>query len=181
LAIYRLGELVPRLGARVWVAESAVVIGDVALAEDANIWYGAVLRADNAGITIGARSNVQDNSVLHTDPGMPLVIGADVTVGHQVMAHGCTIGDGCLIGMRAVIMNQARIGRGCIVGAGAIVTERKEFPDGSLIMGTPARAVRTFTPEEMADLARIAPRYCKQAERHRQHAVRIDLAGTGGA
>jgi carbonic anhydrase/acetyltransferase-like protein (isoleucine patch superfamily) len=179
LAIYRLGELVPRLASGVWVADSAQIIGDVDLDDEANIWYGAVLRGDNERITIGARSNIQDASVLHTDPGMPLVVGADVTVGHQVMLHGCTIGDGCLIGMKAVIMNQARIGRGCLVGAGAIITERKEFPDGSLIVGAPARVVRTFSADEMAGLARIAPRYVAQARRHRQGAVRIDIPAGG--
>jgi len=125
MAIYQLGDLVPRIAASAWVAENAQVIGNVTLEEDASIWYGAVLRGDNDRITIGRASNVQDGSVLHTDAGIALTLGAHVTVGHQVMLHGCTIGDGTLIGIQSVILNGARIGRNSIVGAGAVVTEGK--------------------------------------------------------
>ena len=146
MAIYQLGDDAPRIAATAWVADNEQVIGRVELADDASVWYGAVLRGDNDRITVGARSNVQDGSVLHADAGFPLTLGADVTVGHQAMLHGCTVGDGSLIGIQAVVLNGATIGRRCLVGAGAVVTEGKEFPDGSLILGAPAKAVRSITP-----------------------------------
>src|SRR5437868_4690004 len=120
-----------------WIAPGAVVIGKVVLMRNASIWFGAVLRGDNEPIVIGENSNVQDGSVLHTDPGQPLTLGRDVTVGHKAMLHGCTVGDGSLIGIGAVILNEARIGKGCLIGAGALITERKVIPDGSLVMGSP--------------------------------------------
>lgn len=147
MAIYQLGDDVPRIATTAWVADSATVIGRVHLLDEASVWYGAVLRGDNEAITLGARSNVQEGCVLHTDPGCPLVIGAGVTVGHQAMLHGCTIGDDTLIGIQAVVLNRARIGKGCLVGAGAVVTEDKDFPDHSLILGAPAKVVRTVSPE----------------------------------
>ena len=130
------------------------------------MWFGATVRGDTATIRIGARSNIQDGSVLHADEGMPLEIGEDVTVGHMVMLHGCTIGDGSLIGIGAVVLNGARIGKGCLVGAGSLVTEGKEFPDGSMIMGTPAKVVRELTPEQQAGLLRSAAHYVANAERY---------------
>src|SRR5438445_7625875 len=139
MAIYELDGLAPQLGEGAWVADSAQVIGDVQLAEGASVWFGAILRGDNERLTIGKGSNVQDGTVLHADPGFPLTFGENVTVGHQVMLHGCTIGDGTLIGIQAVVLNGAKIGRNCIVGAGALVTEGKEFPDGSMILGAPAK------------------------------------------
>ncbi|MDP9124499.1 MAG: gamma carbonic anhydrase family protein, partial [Pseudomonadota bacterium] len=150
----------------------------------ANVWYGAVLRGDNEWITIGERSNIQDGSVLHTDMGSPLTLGADVTVGHMVMLHGCTVGDNSLIGIQAVVMNGAKIGRNSIVGAGALVTEGKEFPDNSLIVGSPAKVVRTLTDEQAAGLRMNAVHYVANAARHRDTVVRIDIpaddrAGTG--
>ncbi|HSW08698.1 gamma carbonic anhydrase family protein [Aquabacterium sp.] len=174
MAIYQLGEHVPRIATGAWVADGAQVIGRVTLEQDASIWYGAVLRGDNDQITVGRASNVQDGSVLHTDAGIPLTLGSHVTVGHQVMLHGCTIGDGTLVGIQSVVLNGARIGRNCIVGAGALVTEGKEFPDGVLIVGSPAKVARELTPEQIARLQGIALHYIEQAQRHRTLLKRID-------
>ena len=147
MAIYQLDDDIPRIADTAWVADSAQVIGRVELHEGASVWFGAVLRGDNEWITVGRGSNVQDGTVMHTDMGYPLTIGEHVTIGHQAMLHGCTIGDGSLIGIQAVVLNNAKIGRNCLVGAGALVTEGKEFPDGSLIMGAPAKVVGQLTPE----------------------------------
>ena len=166
MAIYQLGDDVPRIAPSAWVADSAQVIGRVELGEGASVWYGAVLRGDNEWITIGARSNVQDGSVLHTDIGWPLTLGEDVTIGHQVMLHGCTVGDGSLIGIQAIVLNGARIGRNCLVGAGAVVTEGKEFPDNSLIVGAPAKVVRELSPEQLARLKLPGAGYVQNAQRH---------------
>ncbi len=174
MAIYQLGDDAPRIAATAWVADSAQVIGRVALGEGASVWYGAVLRGDNDWITLGARSNVQDGSVLHTDMGFPLTLGDDVTVGHQVMLHGCTVGDGSLIGIQAVVLNGARIGANCLVGAGAVVTEGKAFPDHSLIIGAPARVVRQITPEQIARMRLGAAHYVENAQRHRLGLMRLD-------
>ena len=175
MAIYQLGDDAPHLHPDTWVADSAEVTGRVTLAEGASVWYGAVLRGDNDDITVGRNSNVQDGSVLHTDRGTPLTIGDNVTVGHQVVLHGCTIGDGSLIGIQAVVLNGARIGRNCLVGAGALVTEGKEFPDGWLIVGSPAKAVRALTPEQIARLQASATHYVAQARRHATQRVRLDV------
>ena len=165
MALYQLDEFVPQLADGAWVADSAQVIGNVVLAEDANVWFGVVLRGDNEVLRIGRGSNVQDGTVMHTDMGYPLTIGDKVTIGHQVMLHGCTVGDGSLIGIQAVVLNGAKIGRHCLVGAGSLVTEGKEFPDGSLIMGTPARVVRQLTPEQIEGLERNAEHYVENARR----------------
>jgi carbonic anhydrase/acetyltransferase-like protein (isoleucine patch superfamily) len=146
----------------------------VELAEHSSVWFGAVLRGDNDPIRIGRNSNVQDGSILHTDVGQPLTIGENVTIGHQVMLHGCTVGDGSLIGIQAVLLNGAVIGRNCIVGAGAIVTERKEFPDGSMILGAPARLVRPLRPDEIARLRGNAEIYVQRAAQFRAQLVAID-------
>ena len=167
MALYALEDRIPQVDPTAWIADEACVIGQVTVGPQAGIWYGAVVRGDTAPIHIGARSNVQDNSVLHVDMDVPLVIGEDVTVGHQVMLHGCTIGDGSLIGIQAVVLNGARIGRNCLVGAGALVTEGKEFPDGSLIMGSPAKVVRELTPEALERMRRSAAFYVHNAQRHR--------------
>jgi carbonic anhydrase/acetyltransferase-like protein (isoleucine patch superfamily) len=167
MAIYQLDGQRPRIAESAWVADSAQVIGRVDLAADASVWFGAILRGDNEWISIGRGSNVQDGSVLHTDMGSPLSIGEDVTIGHHVMLHGCTIGDGSLIGIQAVVLNNARIGRHCLVGAGALVTEGKEFPDGSLIMGSPAKVVRQLTPEQFDRLRDGALHYVENARRYR--------------
>jgi carbonic anhydrase/acetyltransferase-like protein (isoleucine patch superfamily) len=173
MAIYRLGDHTPQLAATAFVADGATVIGRVELAEGASVWYGSVLRGDNDWIRIGRNSNIQDASVLHTDHGIPLQLGENVSVGHQCMLHGCTIGDGSLIGIQSVILNRARIGRHSIVGAGALVTEGKEFPDGAMILGSPAKVVRMLRDDEVARLAGIAAHYIEQAERHRTQMERV--------
>ena len=167
MSIYQLDELTPNIHPSAYVADSAQVMGNVVLAEDASVWFGAVLRGDTETITVGAGSNIQDQSVLHADVGFPLVVGERVTVGHQVMLHGCTIGDESLIGIGAVVLNGAKIGRHCLVGAGALVTEGKEFPDGSMILGSPAKAVRQLTPEQIEGLRRSAQHYTENARRYR--------------
>ena len=166
MAIFELDGNAPQLSEGAWVAESAEVIGKVELHKNANVWPKVVIRGDNDLIQIGEGSNVQDASVLHTDPGYPLTIGQNVTVGHQVMLHGCQIGDHSLIGIGAVILNGAKIGKHCLVGAGALVTEGKEFPDGSMIIGSPAKAVKALTPEQMSAISEIAGRYVKNAQRY---------------
>ena len=173
MALYELDGIAPRVAESAWVAESAEVMGNVALGEDASIWFGAVLRGDNDPITIGAGTNVQDGSVLHADIGQPLTLGERVTVGHKVMLHGCTIGDESLIGIGAVVLNGAKIGRHCLVGAGALVTEGKEFPDGSMILGSSARVVRQLTPEQIEGLRRSAQGYVENARRFRAGLHRI--------
>lgn len=167
MAIYELDGKAPKLGPGAWVADSAQVIGEVELGANASIWYGAVVRGDTGElIQVGDNSNIQDGSVLHADFGWPLIVGNNVTVGHQVMLHGCTIGDGSLVGIQAVVLNGAKIGRNCVVGAGAVVTEGKEFPDNSLIVGAPAKAIRTLDAEAVAKFAPLAPHYVENARRH---------------
>ena len=165
MSIYQLDDLVPEVHSSAYVADSAQVIGEVSLAEDSSVWYGSVIRGDSDRISVGAGSNIQDASVLHADKGYPLTIGERVTVGHQVMLHGCTIGDESLIGIGAVVLNGARIGRHCLVGAGSLVTEGKEFPDGSMILGSPAKVVRQLTPEQIEGLRQSAKHYVDNAHR----------------
>ena len=174
MAVYQLDQLVPRIAASAWVADSAQVIGNVELADEASVWFGCILRGDNEVMRIGARCNVQDGSILHSDPGSPLTLEAGVSIGHQVMLHGCSIGQGSLIGIQAVVLNGARIGSHCIVGASALVTEGKEFPDGSMILGSPAKVVRMLTPEQILGLKRIAEHYVDNARRFRTGLRRID-------
>jgi carbonic anhydrase/acetyltransferase-like protein (isoleucine patch superfamily) len=159
--IYELGGARPQLPpeGRYWVAPSATVLGDVVLEEDVSVWFGAVLRGDCERIHVGRGSNIQDGSVLHADHGIPLRIGRNVTVGHQCMLHGCTVGDGALIGIGAVVLNGAVIGEGSLVGAKSLVPEGKEYPPGSLILGSPARVVRGLTPEQQAMIAHGAEHY----------------------
>jgi carbonic anhydrase/acetyltransferase-like protein (isoleucine patch superfamily) len=165
MAIYELDHICPRVAESAWVADSAQVMGNVELAEDASVWFGVVIRGDTETIQIGRGSNIQDASVLHADIGKPLVVGDNVTVGHKVMLHGCSIGDGSLIGIGAVVLNGAKIGKGCIVGAGALVTEGKEFPDGSMIIGSPAKAVRELTQAQQDGLKMSALHYIENARR----------------
>lgn len=165
MAIYELDGVCPTVPESAWVADSAQVIGDVVLGEQVSIWLGVVIRGDTDAIRIGARSNIQDLSVLHADIGMPLTIGAGVTVGHKAMLHGCTVGDDSLIGIGAVVLNGAKIGKGCLVDAGALVTEGKEFPNGSMIIGSPAKAVRSLTPEQLQGLRWSADHYVANAQR----------------
>jgi carbonic anhydrase/acetyltransferase-like protein (isoleucine patch superfamily) len=175
MPLYAFEDQAPEIHPSAWIADSAALIGRVRLAAGASVWPGAVLRGDNEWITIGERSNVQENSVLHTDPGCPLVIGAEVTVGHMVTLHGCTIGDGALIGIGAIVLNRARIGTGCLVGAGAMVTEDKAFDDpGQLIIGSPAAAAQLLKPEQVARLKLSALHYVDKAQRMRDGLRRID-------
>jgi len=156
---YRLGDKAPLIDDSAYVAVESTIIGDVRLAPNTSVWAGAVLRGDNEPIIVGEGSNVQEGAVMHTDPGCPLVIGDRVTIGHQAMLHGCTVGDGSLIGIQAVVLNNAVIGKECLVGAVAIVTEGKVFPDRSLILGAPAKVVRTLSDEDVANLRRNAQTY----------------------
>ena len=166
--LYDLGGKQPQLppADEYWIAPNAIVLGDVILKKNASVWFGAVVRGDNDPITLGEGTNVQDGAVLHTDAGVPLTLGAKVTVGHQAMLHGCTVGEGSLIGIKALVMNRARIGARSIVGAGAMVTEGKEFPDGVLLLGAPARIARELTPEEMAALEMSAEHYVQNWKRY---------------
>ncbi|RRD56764.1 gamma carbonic anhydrase family protein [Comamonadaceae bacterium OH2545_COT-014] len=163
MAMYEVDGKTPQVDASAWVADSAEVMGDVTLGADVSVWFGAVARGDTAPITVGEGSNVQDQCVLHADFGQPLVIGRRVTVGHRVVLHGCTVGDESLIGIGAVVLNGARIGKHCLVGAGALVTEGKEFPDGSMILGSPAKAVRQLTPQQIEGLRQSARHYMNNA------------------
>jgi len=164
--LYALDEKQPQLFGRNWVADNAAVIGNVLLREGASVWFGCTVRGDNEPITVGEGSNVQDGSVLHTDVGVPLTIGRDVTIGHQVMLHGCTIGDNTLIGIQSVILNRAKIGKNSIVGAGSLVPEGKSYPDGVLLMGSPAVVKRELTPQEIAFIGLSAKHYVQNAQRY---------------
>lgn len=167
MSAYAIGDKRPQFAPGVWIAANATVIGDVHLADNASIWWNAVLRGDNDPITVGANSNIQDGSVLHTDEGVPMHIGNDVTVGHLVMLHGCTVGDGSLIGIGSVILNRAVIGKGCIVGANTLIPEGKVFPDRSLIVGSPGKVVRELSDEDVARLKKSAEHYVDNAARYR--------------
>jgi len=169
MPVYALDTVQPSFDStRVWIAPSAQVIGDARLADDSSIWFGAVIRADNSAISVGARSNIQDNAMLHSDSGVPCTIGADCTIGHHAILHGCTVEDRVLIGMGAIILNHAVIGEGSIVGAGALVTENKVFPPGSLIVGSPAKAVRQLGPESTAMLLASAAHYVEKSRTFRE-------------
>ena len=163
---YSLGDRRPNLGRDAWVAPNATLIGDVRLGDNASIWWNAVLRGDNDTITIGANSNIQDGSVLHADEGAPLTVGTNVTVGHLVMLHGCTIGEQSLIGIKSVILNNAVIGRHCIIGANSLIPEGKEIPERSLVMGSPGKVVRQLSDEEVARLLLAAQGYVANARRY---------------
>ncbi len=173
MAIYQLGDHAPQIEPTAWVADSAEVIGKVVMQPGSSVWYGVIIRGDSDTITIGRGSNVQDGSMLHADPGFPLTLGDNVTVGHQCMLHGCTVGDGSLIGIKAVVLNGAKIGKNCLVGAGAVVTEGKEFPDNSLILGAPAKLVKEISVEHAAMLTHAAQHYVDNAERHRTQLKKI--------
>jgi carbonic anhydrase/acetyltransferase-like protein (isoleucine patch superfamily) len=169
MTVYKLGDDAPTIAASAYVAPNATVLGKAVLADNSSVWFGATLRGDNETISIGAGSNVQDGAVLHTDPGFPLRVGAHVSIGHQAMLHGCTVGDGSLIGIQAVVMNAAVIGKGCLVGAGAVITERKVFADGTLILGAPAKVVRDLTAEERENLLKVAANYATRGAYYRNH------------
>lgn len=166
MTLYALDGLSPALPSGFcFIAETAVLVGNVVVEEDAGIWFGAVLRGDNEPITVGRGSNVQDNCVLHTDPGFPLTIGAGCTIGHRAMLHGCTIGENTLVGMSATILNGAVIGRNCLIGAGALITEGKHIPDNSLVVGAPGKVVRELDADAIAGLRRSAEGYVANARR----------------
>ncbi|MEN3109940.1 gamma carbonic anhydrase family protein [Uliginosibacterium paludis] len=167
MAVYSLDEYVPELGNKAWVADSAQVVGNVVLASEVSVWFNAVLRGDNEPIVVGARTNIQDGAVLHTDEGVPLTIGEDVSVGHMAMLHGCTVGDGSLIGMHATILNRAVIGKHCLIGAKTLIPEGKVIPDRSLVVGTPGRIIRELSDEEVERLKAGAAHYVENAERFR--------------
>jgi carbonic anhydrase/acetyltransferase-like protein (isoleucine patch superfamily) len=172
--LYEIGGKTPRIAADAWVAPSADLIGEVDLAALASVWFGAVIRADNTPILVGARTNIQEGAMLHSDPGAPLTIGTDVTVGHHAILHGCTIGDRVLIGMGATVLNRAVIGEDCLVGAGALVTEGKVFPPGHLIVGAPARAVRPLDDAQKALLKASAALYAAKQREYAAGLKRID-------
>jgi carbonic anhydrase/acetyltransferase-like protein (isoleucine patch superfamily) len=166
-----LGNHQPELqSADVWVADNATLIGRVVLSEASSVWFGAVLRADNEPITVGARTNIQDLAVLHTDPGYPLTVGPDCTVGHQAMLHGCTVGEGSMIGIGAIVLNGAKIGRHCLIGAGALVPEGAEIPDRSLVVGLPGKIKRELSDEDIARLLENAAQYARRAQEYRLNA-----------
>ena len=173
MAIYQLGDKKPVIPASCYISEEATIIGAVILGERVSIMFGAVLRADNEPITIGDDSNVQDNSVLHTDPGAPLVIGKGVTIGHCVMLHGCTIGDGALIGVGSVVLNHSVIGKDSLVGAGAVVTEGKTFPDRAVIFGSPAKAAREVSDDNVVRLRMSAESYVRRGAQYKADLKRI--------
>lgn len=173
MPLYQIDEAAPEIDPTAWVFENAVLIGRVRLAAGANVWPGAVIRGDNEWITVGEESNVQDGCVLHTDPGYPLTIGPRVTIGHQAMLHGCTIGEGSLIGIQAVVLNGAKIGRNCLIGAGALVTEGKEIPDNSLVVGSPAKVVRTLDEAAIARMHANSAHYARRAQHYRAALKRI--------
>ncbi|MGZ9174803.1 MAG: gamma carbonic anhydrase family protein, partial [Candidatus Binatia bacterium] len=157
MSIYQLGDDRPIIPASAYVAPEATLIGKVILGENASVWPGVVMRGDNDSITIGNGSNVQDNAVLHTDPGFPVLIGENVTIGHQAALHGCTIGNGSLVGIQAVVMNRAVIGKNCLVGAGALIPEGKTYGDRKLILGSPAKVIRELTDQDIEKMHRAAP------------------------
>jgi carbonic anhydrase/acetyltransferase-like protein (isoleucine patch superfamily) len=164
---YSLGEHKIVAKGDYWIAPSATVIGKVVLEDNVSIWFNVVLRGDNEVITIGENSQVQDGSVLHTDPGLPLTLGKNVSVGHMAMLHGCTIGDGSLIGIRSVIMNGAVVGKNCLIGASALVAERAIIPDGSLVLGTPGKVVRKLSMEEITEINGFADRYVQHFKHYK--------------
>lgn len=176
MPIYALEGVAPELPApdRHWIAPTADVIGRVRLLDDTSVWFGAVLRGDNEWLTIGERTNIQDHVVIHSDMGFPVTLGNDVTVGHAAILHGCTVGEGSLIGMGATVLNGAKIGRGSIVGANALVTEGKEFPDYSLIVGAPAKVIRTLDEDAVARLLKSSEGYVRNHQRFRAGLARID-------
>ena len=168
MAIYELDGQAPEFPGEgeYWVADSAVLIGRVRMKKDTSVWFGAVLRGDNEWIELGERSQIQDNATLHTDPGFPMVIGSNCVIGHNVILHGCTIGDNSLVGMGAIMLNGSKIGKNCLVGAGAVVTEGKTFPDNSLIVGAPARVIRTLDDKLAAMIRGGADIYVKRSKQY---------------
>ena len=167
--IYSLGQKKPQFNSDdVWIADSADLIGDVILNKDVSVWFNVTIRADNDSVTIGSGSNIQDNTVIHTDEGIKVDIGTNVTVGHKVIIHGASVGENTIVGMGSVVMNHAKIGKNCIIGANSLITERKEFPDNSMIMGSPAKLIRELTKEEIEVLALSAHHYSDKARKYKK-------------
>lgn len=173
MGIYALQDRVPQIGKDCWIAENAMVVGTVTLADKVNVWFNATLRGDNDPIVIGEGTNIQDGAILHTDEGVPLTVGTGVTIGHMVMLHGCTVGDGSLIGINAVILNRAVIGKQCLIGANTLIPEGKVIPDRSLVVGTPGRIIRELTDEEIAHLEHNAASYLENKDRFATSLKRI--------
>jgi len=174
MSLYALNGVAPILPAGFhWIADSADVTGNVEILEEASIWFGAVLRGDNERITVGRGSNIQENCVLHTDPGYPMVIGENCTIGHRAMLHGCTIGDNSLIGMGATLLNGAKVGKNCLIGACALITEGKEIPDNSLVLGAPGKVVRQLTDDDFARITRSAHAYTRKARQFADGLVQL--------
>tara|TARA_B100001173_G_scaffold266632_1_gene242244 strand:- start:215 stop:733 length:519 start_codon:yes stop_codon:yes gene_type:complete len=171
--LYKLGEDRPINEEDYYVAENATVLGKVKLCKESSVWFGAIIRGDTELITIGERSNVQDGSVLHTDIGFPLNIGKDVTIGHKVMLHGCTIGDGSLIGINSVVLNGAKIGKGCLIGANALITEGTEIPDGSLVMGSPGKIRGELNDDQKQGLIMSAHHYVNNSKRFKDELEKL--------
>lgn len=171
MPIYALGDLSPQISESAWVAPNATIIGNVILEKNVSIWWNATLRGDTDQLSVGENSNIQDGSVLHTDPGLKLTIGKNVTVGHMVMLHGCTIGDGSLIGIGSIVLNRAVIGKHCLVGANTLIPEGKIYPDGSLIMGSPGKVVRTLSEEEIKKMGGGAERYVLNGQRYARELI----------
>lgn len=174
MTLYAFGDTRPALDNTVWIAPNATVIGAAHFGPGSSVWWGTVVRADDERIDIGARTNIQDNSVLHADPGVPLVLGDDVSIGHMAMLHGCTVGQGSLIGIKAVILNKAVIGKECLIGANTLIPEGKVIPDRSLVVGSPGRIVRTLTDAEVARLYAIAQHYVDSSELYRTRLTPLD-------
>lgn len=180
MPIHRLDDHLPSIAPTAWIAPGAQVSGRVTLADDVSVWFNAVLRGDVEALSVGRGSNIQDGAVLHADPGSPTLVGAMVTVGHQAMLHGCSVGDGSLIGIQSIVLNGAVIGRHCLVGAGSLVTEGKVFPEGSLIVGRPAKVVRPLTGEQIAALRQSAERYVANARRYAAGLALVRREGPDG-
>ena len=176
MEIYALGDWTPEFPSdgAYWVAPDAVLVGRVRLRKNASVWFGAVLRGDNDWIELGENSNIQDNSVVHTDPGQPTIIGANVTVGHKVILHSATVGDNSLIGMGSILLNRCKVGRNCLVGAGTMITEGKEIPDNSMVIGTPGRVIRQLTEPQLAMLKMSSEVYVKNFQRFRESLKKLD-------
>lgn len=182
MTVYALDGISPEIDPdAAFIAPDAILVGKICIGPDASVWFGAVLRGDNEPIKIGAGSNVQDNAVLHTDPGFPLTVGKGCTIGHKAILHGCTIGDNALVGMGATVLNGARIGRNCLIGAGALITEGADIPEGSLVIGTPARVVRALDEDAINGLEASAARYVTNGRRYGVGLIELSPSATEGS
>jgi carbonic anhydrase/acetyltransferase-like protein (isoleucine patch superfamily) len=174
MPVYAIGGRTPQIAASSWIAPNATVIGSVTLGKDSSVWWNSVVRGDDEAISIGANCNIQDGSVLHADPGVPLTLESDVTIGHMAMLHGCTVGAGSLIGIKAVILNRAVIGKGCLIGANTLIPEGKVIPDYSLVVGSPGRILRTLSEDEISRLRATAAHYVEASQRYRDELQQLN-------